>query len=125
MSKIVVVDDNRDNSRLASRLLKNQHEVHIADDGEAGLSAIFEMKPDLVLVDLGLPDIDGQAIIGMIRQNPLLEKTRIIAFTAYPEDVAAEIARVYGCDGVILKPINTRAFSNQVNAVLQKTVSSQ
>lgn len=118
MSVIVIIDDNPDNVRLAARLLRGEHQVHTAADGEAGLTLVFDIKPDLVLVDLGLPDIDGQAIIGMIRQNPLLSQTRTVAFTAYPEEVAAQIARVYKCDGVIHKPINTRAFPAQVASYL-------
>jgi CheY-like chemotaxis protein len=118
MSVIVIIDDNPDNVRLAARLLRAQHQVHTAADGEAGLTLVFDIKPDLVLVDLGLPDIDGQAIIGMIRQNPLLSQTRTVAFTAYPEEVASQIARVYQCDGVIHKPINTRSFRAQVAVYL-------
>jgi CheY-like chemotaxis protein len=114
MSVIVIIDDNSDNVRLAARLLRAEHQVYTAADGEAGLTLVFDLKPDLVLVDLGLPDIDGQTIIAMIRQNPLLSQTRTVAFTAYPEEVAAQIARVYECDGVIHKPIDTRAFRAQV-----------
>jgi CheY-like chemotaxis protein len=118
MSVIVVIDDNPDNVRLATRLMRASHEVHSAYEGEAGLSLVFDLKPDLVLVDLGLPDIDGQAIISMIRQDPLFSGTRIVAFTAYPEETALEIARVYRCDGVIHKPINTRAFAAQIESFL-------
>lgn len=125
MSVIVIIDDNSDNVRLAARLLRAEHQVHTAADGEAGLTLVFEIKPDLVLVDLGLPDIDGQAIIGMIRQNPLLSQTRTVAFTAYPEEVASQIAHAYQCDGVIHKPINTRAFRTQVARYLPAQPSAQ
>ncbi len=118
MSVVVIIDDHPENARLAARLLKAKHEVHTAFSGEDGLALVFDLKPDLVLVDLGLPDVDGQTIIAMVRQNPLLNQTRIVAFTAYPEEVAAEIARVYKCDGVIHKPINTRNFPSQVAGFL-------
>ncbi len=125
MSVIVLIEDNPDNARLASRLLSRHHTVIVADEGEAGLTAVADEQPDLVLVDLGLPDVDGQAIIAMIRQNPELAQTRVVAFTAYPEHVAHEIARAYGCDGVITKPIDTRAFVKQIDAILDSKVAPE
>jgi CheY-like chemotaxis protein len=118
MSVIVLIEDNLDNARLVNRLLGRQHQVFTATEGEAGLTEVYNKRPDLVLCDLGLPDVDGQSVIGMIRQSPSLSSTRVVAFTAYPEDVAHEIARVYGCDAVITKPIDTRSFVAQVNAIL-------
>jgi two-component system cell cycle response regulator DivK len=70
-------------------------------------------------VDLGLPDIDGQTVVAMMRQQPDLEGVPLIAFTAWPEDTAHAMAQAYGCDGVILKPIDTRAFAQQVEAFLK------
>jgi CheY-like chemotaxis protein len=121
MAVIIVIDDNLDNLQLATRLLKAKHDVHGAEDGETGLTLVFDLKPDLVLVDLGLPDIDGQAIIGMIRQNPLLSQTRVVLFTAYPEEAAADIARVYACSGVITKPIEASTFTKSITSFLVAT----
>jgi CheY-like chemotaxis protein len=118
MSVIIIIDDNHENVRLAARLLSPHHQVMVANDGESGLTLVFDHQPDIALVDLGLPDIDGQTIIGMIRQNPVLAHMRVVAFTAYPEETAYEIARVYGCDGVIIKPIDTRVFVKQVEDIL-------
>ncbi|MBZ0280807.1 MAG: response regulator [Anaerolineae bacterium] len=120
MSRIIVIEDNPDNARMASKLLRHAgHDVSIAEDGEMGLTQVLETIPDLVLVDLGLPDIDGQTIMAMIRQQASLEKTSIIAFTAWPEEQAQEMAKAYGCDGVITKPIDTRRFAEQVSAYIQ------
>lgn len=122
MSVIVVIEDNADNARLVAKLLRPAgHQVLLAEDGETGLMTVFENQPELVLVDLGLPDIDGQTVVGMIRQQAGLEHIRVIAFTAWPEHTAHPMAQAYGCDGVITKPIDTRAFAGQVNAYLQKT----
>jgi two-component system cell cycle response regulator DivK len=122
MSVIVVIEDNADNARLVAKLLRpTGHQVLLAQDGESGLMTVFENLPELVLVDLGLPDIDGQTVVGMIRQQDGLEHTQVIAFTAWPEHTAREMAQAYGCDGVITKPIDTRAFPGQVNAYLPKT----
>ena len=122
MGLIVVVEDNEHSARMAAKLLRRfGHEVLIAEDGETGLQTVFDNKPDLILLDLGLPDIDGQTVIGIARQQPHLASKPIIAFTAWPAERAAEMAKNYGCDGVITKPINTRTFANQVNEFLPVT----
>ena len=119
MTQIVVIEDNPQNARMAEKLLKHAgHEVTLAEDGESGLTAVLEIMPDLVLIDLGLPDVDGQTVVAMMRQQPNLDQMPIIAFTAWPEETAAEMARAYGCDGVINKPIDTRQFAGQVEAFL-------
>lgn len=119
MSRIVVIEDNPDNARMADKLLRHAgHEVSLEAEGEAGLARVIETAPDLVLIDLGLPDVDGQTVVAMLRQQPSLSRTRIIAFTAWPEDRAQEMAKAYGCDGVIAKPIDTRRFAQQIAAYL-------
>lgn len=120
MAKIVVIEDNEQNARLASKLLRVAgHEVLVAEDGEIGLTTVFEQNPDLVLIDLGLPDIDGQTVIALIRQQEgAIAQTPIIAFTAWPQATAHSMATAYGCDGVITKPIDTRQFATQVNGFL-------
>jgi len=120
VSVIVVIEDNRDNARLVAKLLRPAgHQVLLAEDGETGLMTVFENRPDLVLVDLGLPDIDGQTVVGMIRQQPGLERTPLVACTAWPEETALDMAHAYGCDGVITKPIDTRAFVARINDYLR------
>ncbi|MBZ0277811.1 MAG: response regulator [Anaerolineae bacterium] len=115
MSQILIIEDNEQNARMAAKLLRHVgHEVVVAEDGETGMTALLETAPDLVLVDLGLPDIDGQTIVAMLRQHPSLAQTAVVAFTAWPADKAQEMAKAYGCDGVITKPIDTRAFAAQV-----------
>ncbi len=122
MSRIVVIEDNPSNARLAEKILKHAgHEVVVAEDGETGMAAVLEQFPDLILIDLGLPDIDGQTVIALLRQRPEMKQVKIVAFTAWPEEQAAEMARAYGCDGVISKPLDTRRFPTQVSAYLPRT----
>ena len=90
------------------------HQVIHADDGESGLKAAVEEMPDLILIDLGLPDIDGQTLVAFIKRIPELEDVPLVAVTAWPEDTAREMAQAYGCNGFISKPINTRAFPDQI-----------
>lgn len=118
VNHIVVIEDNPQSARLASKLLKRAgFEVTLAEDGESGFQAVIEAAPDLVLVDLGLPDIDGQTVVALLRREGFA-KTPIIAFTAWPQDSAREMASAYGCDGVITKPIDTRTFAEQVEKFL-------
>jgi two-component system cell cycle response regulator DivK len=120
MTRIVIIEDNPQNARMADKLLRHAgHEVAVAEDGETGLETVLEHPPDLVLVDLGLPDIDGQTIVAVMRQQPELDGMAIIAFTAWPQATAQEMAHAYGCDGVITKPIDTRAFAGQVSNYLK------
>ncbi|GAB4325000.1 MAG: response regulator [Phototrophicales bacterium] len=120
MSLIVIIEDNEQNARMASKLLKHAgYQVIVAQDGEVGLTTVFENHPDLILLDLGLPDIDGQTVISLIKQQPEHQHTPIIAFTAWPEATAHSMAQAYGCDGVIIKPINTRTFAEQVTAYIK------
>lgn len=121
MTTIVIIEDNPDNSRLAQKLLRSAgYDVHVAEDGETGYELALEKLPDIALIDLGLPDMDGQTVVALLRQEPHFETLPIIAFTAYPAATAQEMAEAYGCDGVISKPIDTRNFANQV-AVFIKT----
>jgi len=97
-----------------------QHQVLHASEGETGLKIAVEEVPDLILVDLGLPDIDGQTLVTFIRRVPELADIPIVAVTAWPEDTAREMAEAYGCNGFISKPINTRAFPDQIAAYINK-----
>jgi two-component system cell cycle response regulator DivK len=126
VSHILIIEDNEQNARMAAKLLRHAgHEVFIAEDGESGMIALLEAPPDLVLVDLGLPDIDGQTIVAILRQQPGLSHTSVIAFTAWPEEQAQQMARAYNCDGIITKPIDTRAFAGQVADYLQQAKARQ
>lgn len=120
MSRILIIEDNPQNARMAKKLLEHDgHQVMTAADGEDGMMKVMEHQPDAVLIDLGLPDIDGQTLVAMLRQQPSLNQMAIIAFTAWPEGSAYEMARAYGCDGIISKPIDTREFAGQVAGYLQ------
>lgn len=123
MSRILIIEDNPQNARMAKKLLEHAgHQVITADDGEGGMMKVMELQPDAVLIDLGLPDIDGQTLVAMLRQQPDLSQMSIIAFTAWPEGSAHEMARAYGCDGIITKPIDTRAFAGQVAGYLRTKI---
>jgi two-component system cell cycle response regulator DivK len=121
ISKILVIEDNQQNALLIRRILEaHRHQVVHVSEGEAGLKTAVEEIPDIILVDLGLPDIDGQTLVALLKRVPELQKVPVVAVTAWPEDTAREMALAYGCDGFISKPINTRTFPEQIATFLTK-----
>ena len=121
MALIVIIEDNPQNARMAAKLLRRrEHTVLLAENGELGMTMLDEQQPDILLVDLGLPDIDGQTVISVTRQRPEYQTLPIVAFTAWPTDTASTIAHAYGCNGIISKPINTRTFAKQVESFLKE-----
>ena len=117
-----MVEDNQQNALLIKRILESrQHEIIHVTEGEAGLNAAVANPPDLMLVDLGLPDMDGQTLVSLLKRMPELEGVPLIAVTAWPEDTARKMVEAYGCDGFLSKPINTRTFADQIAEFLPKS----
>jgi two-component system, cell cycle response regulator DivK len=121
MATIMLIEDNIQNARLVEKLLKKAgHQAVVSNTGEEGLMRALEQRPDALMIDLGLPDIDGQTVIAVLRQQESMQGVPLIAFTAWPESSAHSMAKAYGCDGVIIKPINTRTLIQQIEAFLTK-----
>ena len=115
MTTILIMEDDPQQSRLMKRLLEHGgFDVLVAGDGESGLRTAMVALPDLILLDMGLPDLDGQTVAGLIKGSSMLSGTPLIAVTAWPQDVAAEMAKAYGCDGYFSKPISARHFAEQI-----------
>ncbi len=116
---ILIIEDNPDSARLALRALKPYgYRLLYAPDGESGLAMAAKEKPDLILLDLGLPDLEGQTLAALLRGIPGLAHVPLIAVTAWPPDTAVRMAKAYGCDGCISKPISPREFPSQIAAYL-------
>lgn len=94
--------------------------IHV-NEGEAGLRTAVDESPELILIDLGLPDIDGQTLVTLMKRTPELKGIPLVAVTAWPEDTARDMVIAYGCDGFISKPINTRTFPDQIAEYLKKS----
>ena len=111
MAKVIVIEDVTDSANLARKILtKYGHEAFIASDGEEALSYISAHKFDLVFLDLGLPDVDGQTLLGMLRRNYGMEDTPIIVCTAWPPESARRMAEAYGFDDYLSKPYRVAEF---------------
>ena len=122
MAKILIVEDVPDNAELVCRIMSARgFEVIHAVDAEAGLRTAVSQVPDLIILDLGLPDHDGLTLAGWLRAEPMLGKVPIIAYTAWPPETARHMAETYGCDGFIGKPIvNVKEFVEKIESFLKK-----
>jgi len=120
MATILQIEDNHDNKILVERVLeKRGYRLLHAGEGETGVSLAIDEKPDLILLDMGLPDVDGQTVVTLLRQIPDLKDTPIVAITAWPPEKAMEMAKRYGCDGCIIKPIDIRTFPDEIAQYLK------
>lgn len=121
MKKILLIEDVEDTVELVQKILTSRgYEFVHAPDAETGLQYALQHLPDLILLDLGLPDYDGQTLAGWIRDETLLFSTPLIAFTAWPEETARKMVDSYGFTGYISKPIvNINEFSEHVASFLK------
>jgi two-component system, cell cycle response regulator DivK len=119
MATILVVEDTPANRALATKLLTAAgHEVLTADSAEAGIVLARERLPDLVLMDLGLPEMDGWQALTAIRADDRSAGLRVIAFTAHAMVGDRERAMAWGFDGYLSKPIEFGTFVDSVASYL-------
>lgn len=115
MKTILIMEDDPYHARLMRRLLEREgYSIVHADCGERGLQLALEIEPDLILLDLGLPDLDGQTVAGLLKGSTLLAAIPLVAVTAWPQETASQMAAAYGCEGYISKPISARDFVAEV-----------
>ena len=118
--RILVVEDNPDNITLIADVLSSlDYEVLQATDGEQGVWLAATERPDLILMDLSLPRMDGWTATREIKANPELRAIPIIAVTAHAMVGDRERALAAGCDDYVAKPINLRELANKLNQFLR------
>jgi two-component system, cell cycle response regulator DivK len=118
-SRILVVEDNRDNMTLITDvLLSLDYQVLQAVDGEQGVQVTQTEKPDLILMDLSLPKVDGWTATRRIKADPDLKHIPIIALTAHAMHGDRERALEAGCDDYITKPINLSELAKKLTRYL-------
>ena len=108
--RVLVVEDNADAADIMAELIKRRgHEVQIAHDGETGLSAARAFRPQVILLDIGLPDTDGYAVAQRLREEHLTGEL-LIALTGYGEAEDRERAKKAGFDRHLTKPVDPDAL---------------
>ena len=119
MARILYIEDIQDNITLVEKIVVSRgHEFLSARNAEAGLELAFASKPDLILLDLGLPDADGQTLSVWLRGDPALASTPIIVLTAWPEEVARQTVAAYNLNGYLCKPFSMTDLVNMIDFVL-------
>jgi len=119
MKKILLVEDNELNrDMLSRRLMRKGYEVVTAVNGEEGVSFAKEHKPDLILMDMSLPIIDGWEATRQIKTAPEMQKIPIIALTAHAMVGDREVAMKAGCDDYDTKPIVLERLLEKIEKLL-------
>lgn len=119
VDRILVVDDLPDNYFLLQTVLESEgYQVEVAHSGRSALESIASQPPDLVLLDVMMPEMDGFEVTRLIRQNPALPFIPIFLVTGYSEPTPADGFDV-GADGFIRKPIDFDDLLNRIRIVLQ------
>lgn len=117
---ILVVDDNQDSRELVRKILKREgYQIIEAVDGEDAIAKAIAYRPDLILMDISIPKIDGYEATKRLKSRPDFKDTPIIAFTAHAMRGDQERALQAGCDGYISKPINVREFAELIKMYLR------
>jgi Response regulators consisting of a CheY-like receiver domain and a winged-helix DNA-binding domain len=122
MATVLVIEDNPANMTLATFLLKSAgYAVLRATDAEAGMALARREQPDLVLMDIQLPDMDGLQACALLKADEATRDIPVIALTALAMKGDEERIRAAGCDGYIAKPLAYREFLATIAARLQRT----
>lgn len=121
---ILLIEDNAQNRYLATFLLeKKGYSVMAALDGPSGIELAATLHPQLILLDIQLPKMDGYAVARALRNNPELQHVPIVAVTSYAMLGDRDKALAAGCDGYLEKPINPETFVADIEHFLQQPKS--
>lgn len=122
--KILIVDDNPTNLKLASEVLEFEgYLVEGAEDAERAQEILRRTLPDLILMDIALPGMDGLTLTRKLKADERTRHIRILALTAFAMKGDEQKAREAGCDGYITKPIDSRRLPAQVAEILQRSAA--
>jgi CheY-like chemotaxis protein len=118
-ARILLIEDNAQNRYLAQFLLEQRgHEVLQAETGPEGLEMAAKLRPDLILLDIQLPGMDGYAVARELKRDPRLKAIPIVAVTSYAMVGDRETCLAAGAEGYIEKPINPESFVAEVERFL-------
>ena len=125
MSRILLVEDHEEIWDFLSRRLKRRgHEVILATDGQEGVDRAGSEQPDVILLDMNLPVMDGWTAAGMIKGNPATRNVPIIALTAHAMSGDRERAIAAGCDEYHPKPVDFSLLLTQIEALVGRTAAA-
>ena len=119
--KILVIEDQPIELKLAGRVLEaagfTVNGIHAAEQAFASIKAD---RPQLILLDMGLPGMDGLALVRLLKADPETCAIHVVAVTSYPEKFSHAKALEAGCDGYLLKPVSTRTLPQELSDVVDR-----
>ena len=119
--RVLVVDDNIDSADSITSLLEaSGHDVKVAYSAEKALEMAAEYQPEIMLLDIGLPEMDGYEVAKRLRQNPQLKDLRLIALTGYGQDSDRQRSREAGFDAHVVKPVDWRNLSELLASLMKR-----
>lgn len=122
MPRILYVEDNEDNVyMLTHRLAKRGYDVEVAGDGAAGVARATELMPDLVIMDLSLPVMDGWEATRRLKANPATAAIPVLGFSAHAMTGDREKAVAAGCDDFDTKPVEFKRLLGKIEALLGRS----
>lgn len=118
-AKILVIEDNAENRYLVTFLLEQRgHEIMTAESGLLGLELAARILPDLILLDIQLPGMDGHAVARALKSDPELRRIPVVAVTSYAMVGDREKCLAAGAEGYVEKPINPETFAAEIERFL-------
>ncbi|GAB3315717.1 response regulator [Haliea atlantica] len=122
--RILLIEDNEQNRYLATFLLERAgYQVVSAEDGAKGIALAKQLLPDLILLDIQLPTMDGHTVARVLREDVTLRHTPVVAVTSYAMAGDRERCLAAGCTGYIEKPINPATFIQEIGAYVAADAS--
>ena len=118
MNILLIEDDPTDMKLFSAVLVDGGHTVCERISAEHAIAEIRIRRPDLILIDLKLPHMDGLTLVQMLKSEPDTWSIPVIAITAAPEEFSRQAALAAGCSAFIQKPVDTRKLANQVEVVM-------
>jgi CheY-like chemotaxis protein len=125
MARVLIVEDNEMNRDMLSRRLQRKgYEVLVAEDGAEGVQKVIDEKPDIVLMDMSLPVVDGWEATRQLKANPQTQSVPIIALTAHAMAGDREKTMAVGCDDYDTKPIDMPRLLGKIETCINATFVS-
>ena len=121
MKRILIVEDNLLNLELAAVILELDYEVLEAENGQEGVDEAQKEKPDLILMDISMPVLDGFGALEKIRADPQIKDTPVVAFTAHALKTDREKIDEAGFDGYVTKPVDGDMLIAEIERLLGAT----
>ncbi|MFP4111890.1 MAG: response regulator transcription factor [Candidatus Woesearchaeota archaeon] len=122
MKTVLIVEDEENIAEAEKMILEDVFTVHVANDGEEGLRLAKEVKPDVIVLDLMLPKVDGLDVCKQIKAIPELSATKVVMVTAKNQQIDEEEGLDVGADDYIMKPFEPIELVHVITQVLEKEI---